>query len=503
MDAVRGMINVFFPRFIKGEHTQQSKERAFFISHLGLKFRCKIKVEIHHNRVLFTAQVGHALPEFEVTVGTSHFMAQSREVIVAQVILEERQRGQFCIIEGLGCAIEHEARVGQAVGQHALDGAGHEHLGIGKHIEQFLVTRAIQGDPVRIPGHPLGISPIDVGVVVDFIHIVGDKHQFGSLDSGSDIECVAHLVLSAVLALVQHFPQACARVAGDGDGIHLDGAVKNGQHALNIVELGSIHLRVLDAELVEAWHCCLDGVALVVGLVAGNRKVAAAVNLTQPDALKIDLVVHPALFGVADIGQIARAVKRRPVVLFKYGFGIAEVSRLTHLDQTLISLLHARPSCRDHGTQLVLLARVAIDDTCIGLTLLVELHHPQILVPLVVDIHVAGELELGAFFQGIKMLNRVEFGDIGVDGVFGVGTGARVFTAGSHDDACHLGVLGAIVGKGHRSGVACPCPHSISGTVVAHISQQVKICGVGGIDGDSGDAALGHRQGNGAIHIDA
>ena len=178
------------------------------------------------------------------------------------------------------------------------------------------------------------------------------------------------------------------------------------------------------------------------------------------------------------------------------------MSRLAHFDQTFIGFLHARPAGRDHSTQLILLARVAVDECGIGLTLVIELHHPQVLIPLVVDIHVAHELEGSALLQGVDLLEGVQLGDVGVNGVFGIRVD-RVAAAGGHHKACHLGILGTVVGKGHRCRVARPSTHSARGSVIAHIGQQVKVCGIGGIDGDTGDAALGHRQGDGAVHIDA
>ena len=123
-------------------------------------------------------------------------------------------------------------------------------------------------------------------------------------------------------------------------------------------------------------------------------------------------------------------------------------------------------------------------------------------VPLVVDIHVAGELECGAVFQCCQVLQRVEFSDVGVDGVFGV-RADRALAVGGYHKACHLGILAAHMRQRHRCGAARPGAHSAVNTVIAHVGNQVKVVGVGAIDGDARDAALGNLQGNGAVDIDA
>ena len=98
------------------------------------------------------------------------------------------------------------------------------------------------------------------------------------------------------------------------------------------------------------------------------------------------------------------------------------------------------------------------------------------------------------------MLKRVEFEDVGVDGVFRIITG--VLAAGGHHDAGDLRVLGAKVCERHRRSIAGPRAHTAGDAVVTDIGQQVEVGRVGGIDSDCGNAALGHRQGDGAVNID-
>ena len=117
------------------------------------------------------------------------------------------------------------------------------------------------------------------------------------------------------------------------------------------------------------------------------------------NALKIHLVVLPSLVGIADNGHIARTVKRCVKILIKDVVGIGKVSGLTCLDQSFIGLLHGGPAGRDDRAQLVLFAHVAIDNSSQGIALLIELHHIQEFIPLVVDIHLAGKLERCALLQ--------------------------------------------------------------------------------------------------------
>ena len=173
------------------------------------------------------------------------------------------------------------------------------------------------------------------------------------------------------------------------------------------------------------------------------------------------------------MGEIARHVKGGVIVLGENILGIVKMVRVGDFDQALIGAFLTCPASGDDRPQAVFLARVAIDEACQGIALAVKLHHPQVVLPLVVDIHVAGELELGAIGQSGQLEQRVDLLDIGVDGVFGVSTG--VVAAGGDNEAGHLGILGAHVGKDHRRRAACPRAHSTGHTVVAHIGQQVKI----------------------------
>ena len=69
-------------------------------------------------------------------------------------------------------------------------------------------------------------------------------------------------------------------------------------------------------------------------------------------------------------------------------------------------------------------------------------------VPLVIDIDFTGELERGSILESVQVMQRIEFEDVGVDGVLGIL--ARALVTGSDHNTGDLCVLGAKVGKCHR-----------------------------------------------------
>ena len=71
------------------------------------------------------------------------------------------------------------------------------------------------------------------------------------------------------------------------------------------------------------------------------------VDFAQVHASEVHLVILPSLVRVSNLGHVARAVESRVIVLVKYVYGIGKMGGLRHLDQALVSLLHASPSCRD------------------------------------------------------------------------------------------------------------------------------------------------------------
>ena len=91
MDAAHGnLCGILLPGLIEGKDAQQAIIEAFLARHLGLESGSEVKVELHQHGVLLAAQVRFAVTIEEITVGATHLMAQSCDIILAQVILEQR-----------------------------------------------------------------------------------------------------------------------------------------------------------------------------------------------------------------------------------------------------------------------------------------------------------------------------------------------------------------------------------------------------------------------------
>ena len=81
------------------------------------------------------------------------------------------------------------------------------------------------------------------------------------------------------------------------------------------------------------------------------------------------------------------------------------MGRICRLGLSCIGLLHTSPASRDDSTHGILLACITIDDTSISSAIVGKLHHPQVVVPLVVDIHIAGKLEGSTVLKSSQMMD--------------------------------------------------------------------------------------------------
>ena len=75
------------------------------------------------------------------------------------------------------------------------------------------------------------------------------------------------------------------------------------------------------------------------------------------------------------------------------------MSGFGNLGQTLIVGFLASPSSRNHSPKLILLAHFAIDESSIGIPLLIKLLKPQVFIPLIVNKSLTRELELGVVVE--------------------------------------------------------------------------------------------------------
>ena len=186
-------------------------------------------------------------------------------------------------------------------------------------------------------------------------------------------------------------------VAGDGNGVEFHNAIIDGHHALDVVQLGVINLGILDSELIETGHRGFKGYSVSGFCLRDFKQVV--IDFAQVNALKINLIILPTIFRVSNKGQTTGAVKCRVELLVKDVNGVLEMGGLADFYEVFIGLFHTCPPGGDNGTHTVFLARVAVDDASISIAFLIELHHIQEVIPLVVDIHLFGELEGGTVLQ--------------------------------------------------------------------------------------------------------